>query len=131
MTDHQRFDAALTGCTAAEIALRRFITRDRREVLGETSEAEEAIERDEAHIMACMTGSRIDRNSDGTTRCLDLRNEVLCRAAEDYEGMDEAAKRYAARDWQGFADQMRDVFGSAVRAVAVSRLPAHLNEKGE
>jgi hypothetical protein len=90
------------------------------------AERSDAIETDEAHIKACMAGTRVDRNRDGTTRCLDLRNEVLCHVAENYAGMDEAAKRYAAGDWQGFADQMRDVFDEAVRAVAIERLPYHL-----
>jgi hypothetical protein len=91
-------------------------------------ERDEAIERDEEHIRECMADRRIDRNPDGTVRCLDLRNEVLCRVAEDYAGMDEAARRYAACDWQGFGDQMRDVFDSAMRKVAEGRLPYHLQD---
>jgi hypothetical protein len=89
-------------------------------------ERREAIEADEAHIKACMAGKRLDVNRDGTTRCLNLRDEVLCKVAENYAGMDEAAKRYALGDWQGFADQMRDVFDDAVKAVAIERLPYRL-----
>ena len=92
-------------------------------------ERDEAIERDEEHIRQCMADQRIDRNRDGTVRCLDLRNEVLCRVAEDYDGMDEAARRYAACEWEGFVDQMRDVFDAAVRKVAEGRLPYYLQEE--